>query len=273
MTPDRLVNPTVGLIPTTELSDDGQRMEPSVSDPSVTAAMLAAAATPGPALDPHGVTERTYGFCNFTHSSIRFVASVPPSVSVTATWREKKIHLESYQRLAAAGAPAGGDGAEVRPLGGVGLAEDDGAGAAEARHHAGVAPDDGAEQRERAGRGVEPVARVDVVLEQDGDAVQPDGAAPAGGGALRVGARRLRERVRVHLDDGAELRVEAGDLLQVEPGERRRREAAVPEALVDGVHGGLLELELLAAGAAGGSGRQGHAQDGGDDLDAQVNHR
>ena len=55
MTPDRLVSPTVGLIPTTELSTDGQIMEPAVSDPSVTAAMFAAAATPGPALDPHGV--------------------------------------------------------------------------------------------------------------------------------------------------------------------------------------------------------------------------
>jgi hypothetical protein len=71
MTPDRLVNPTVGLIPTTELRDDGQRMEPSVSDPSVTAAMLAAAATPGPALDPHGSAERTYGFCNFPHRADR----------------------------------------------------------------------------------------------------------------------------------------------------------------------------------------------------------
>ena len=52
MTPDRLVSPTVGLMPTTELDDDGQSIDPSVSDPSVTAAMFAAAATPGPALDP-----------------------------------------------------------------------------------------------------------------------------------------------------------------------------------------------------------------------------
>jgi hypothetical protein len=45
----------VGLMPTTELAAEGQSIEPSVSDPSVTAAMLAAAATPDPALDPHGV--------------------------------------------------------------------------------------------------------------------------------------------------------------------------------------------------------------------------
>jgi hypothetical protein len=174
-----------------------------------------------------------------------------------------------YQRLAAAGAPAGLDGPEVGPLGGVGLAEDDGAGAAEARHHAGVARDHGAEQREGAGRGVEAVARGDVVLEEDGDAVQPAGAAAPGGRALGVGARRLRERVRVHLDDGAEQRVEAGYLVQVEPDERRRREAAAPEPQLDGVHGGLLELELAAAGGGGGEGR---AHDGGDDLETRVNH-
>jgi hypothetical protein len=67
------------------------------------------------------------------------------------------------------------------------------------------------------------------------------------------------------LDDGVEQRVEAGDLVQVEPDERRRGEAAVLEALVDVVHGDLLELELeLLAG----SGRQGHAHDGGEDLEA-----
>ena len=178
------------------------------------------------------------------------------------------MNYSKYQRLAAAGAPAGIDGAEVGPLGGVGLAEDDGAGAAEAGHHARVAPDDGAEQRQGAGRGVEPVARGDVVLEQDGDAVQANGAAAAGGGALGVGALRLRDRVRVDLDDGVEQRVEAGDLVQVELDERRRGEAAVLEALVDGVHGGLLELELLAAGAAAGSSREGH--DSGEDPEAQV---
>jgi hypothetical protein len=41
MTPARLVNPTVGLVPTTEFNDDGQSMDPSVSVPSVTAAAIA----------------------------------------------------------------------------------------------------------------------------------------------------------------------------------------------------------------------------------------
>ena len=60
-TPARLVSPRVGLMPTTELNDDGQSMEPSVSVPSVTAAMFAAAATPDPELDPHGSDDNTYG--------------------------------------------------------------------------------------------------------------------------------------------------------------------------------------------------------------------
>lgn len=59
ITPARLVNPTVGLIPTTEFNDDGQSMDPSVSVPSVTAAMFAAAAIAGPVLDPQGGEDRT----------------------------------------------------------------------------------------------------------------------------------------------------------------------------------------------------------------------
>lgn len=59
MTPARLVNPSVGLIPTTEFSDAGQSMEPLVSVPSVTAAMLAAAAIAEPVLDPQGLADNT----------------------------------------------------------------------------------------------------------------------------------------------------------------------------------------------------------------------
>ncbi|KAB8094899.1 hypothetical protein EE612_022344, partial [Oryza sativa] len=61
MTPARLVRPTVGLIPTTEFHDAGQIIDPSVSVPSVTAAMFAAAATAEPLLDQHGVAVTTYG--------------------------------------------------------------------------------------------------------------------------------------------------------------------------------------------------------------------
>ncbi|BAS87988.1 Os04g0184250 [Oryza sativa Japonica Group] len=156
--------------------------------------------------------------------------------------------------LAAAGAPAVRGGAVSGPLGEAGLTEDNGAGGAEASRHAGVAGDDGAEQRERPGRRVEPVACRDVVLEQDGDAVERPAAAT--GGALVVGARRLGERVGVDLDDGVEERVEAGDLVEVEADERRGGEAAVAEAELDGVDGGLVELE------AGGGGDGGESHDG-----------
>uniref|UniRef100_J3LVT1 Uncharacterized protein n=1 Tax=Oryza brachyantha TaxID=4533 RepID=J3LVT1_ORYBR len=61
MTPARLVSPTVGLIPTTEFFDAGQSIDPSVSVPSVTAAMFAAAASADPLLDPHGSVDSTYG--------------------------------------------------------------------------------------------------------------------------------------------------------------------------------------------------------------------
>ena len=59
MTPDRLVNPTVGLIPTTEFSDAGQSIEFMVSVPNVTAAIFAAAAIDEPVLDPHRLAEST----------------------------------------------------------------------------------------------------------------------------------------------------------------------------------------------------------------------
>ncbi|OLB82311.1 MAG: hypothetical protein AUI14_00820 [Actinobacteria bacterium 13_2_20CM_2_71_6] len=60
-TPDRLTNPRLGLMPTTLLAPDGHTMEPSVSVPMVTLARFAAAATPEPLLDPHGLRSSTYG--------------------------------------------------------------------------------------------------------------------------------------------------------------------------------------------------------------------
>src|SRR5215211_8555988 len=61
ITPVRLTRPSVGLIPTTELTEAGQTIEPSVSVPTATAAKLAATATAEPELEPHGETSRTYG--------------------------------------------------------------------------------------------------------------------------------------------------------------------------------------------------------------------
>ena len=55
MTPPRLCSPIVGLMPTRQLRDDGPTMEPSVSEPIVATARLAAAPAPEPELDPPGV--------------------------------------------------------------------------------------------------------------------------------------------------------------------------------------------------------------------------
>src|ERR1700689_1203071 len=53
--PARLTSPTVGLIPTIPFADDGQTIEPSVSDPTATAQRLAETAAPEPELDPQGL--------------------------------------------------------------------------------------------------------------------------------------------------------------------------------------------------------------------------
>ena len=59
ITPARLVRPTVGLIPTTELKLAGHRIEPSVSVPNDTATRFAATDIAGPLLDPQGSADRT----------------------------------------------------------------------------------------------------------------------------------------------------------------------------------------------------------------------
>jgi hypothetical protein len=58
-TPERLVSPRVGLMPTRALCEEGQTIDPSVSVPSETAARLAAVAVPDPELEPHGLWSRT----------------------------------------------------------------------------------------------------------------------------------------------------------------------------------------------------------------------
>ena len=55
MMPERLQSPTVGLIPTMPLIEEGHMIEPPVSVPIVSAARLAAAATPEPELEPQGL--------------------------------------------------------------------------------------------------------------------------------------------------------------------------------------------------------------------------
>ena len=99
--PSRSPSPTVGLIPTMPLRDDGQMIEPSVSVPTATAHRSAATATPEPELEPQGLRSSAYGLRH---------------------WPPRALHpLED----------AGG--AEVRPLGEVGLAQQHGAAVAEPR--------------------------------------------------------------------------------------------------------------------------------------------
>ena len=61
--PVRLAIPRLGLMPTRPLAPAGQTIEPSVSVPIVTVARFAAATTPEPELEPHGLRSSAYGLC------------------------------------------------------------------------------------------------------------------------------------------------------------------------------------------------------------------
>src|SRR5690606_40574250 len=58
----RLTSPTVGLKPTTPVTEAGQVIEPSVSVPIAAGARPMATATALPEDDPHGVRAGSYGF-------------------------------------------------------------------------------------------------------------------------------------------------------------------------------------------------------------------
>src|SRR5437763_16963142 len=60
--PARLISPSVGLIPTMPLVDEGETIDPSVSVPTATAHRFAATATPEPELEPEGLRSSAYGF-------------------------------------------------------------------------------------------------------------------------------------------------------------------------------------------------------------------
>src|SRR6266566_6864338 len=60
--PARLMSPRVGLIPTIPFADDGQTIEPSVSDPTATVHRFAEVAAPDPELDPQALRSSAYGF-------------------------------------------------------------------------------------------------------------------------------------------------------------------------------------------------------------------
>ena len=58
--PVRLTRPTVGLMPTSPLTCDGDTIEPSVSVPTPAAARFAATATAVPELEPEGLRSSAY---------------------------------------------------------------------------------------------------------------------------------------------------------------------------------------------------------------------
>src|SRR5580658_5944673 len=62
MMPARLINPTVGLIPTTPQTELGETIDPSVSVPTAMAHRLALTATADPELEPEGLRSSAYGF-------------------------------------------------------------------------------------------------------------------------------------------------------------------------------------------------------------------
>src|SRR5882724_11489760 len=61
MIPLPLMSPTVGLMPTSPLTEEGETMDPSVSVPIAAAQRLAAAAAPEPELEPEQLRSSEYG--------------------------------------------------------------------------------------------------------------------------------------------------------------------------------------------------------------------
>src|SRR5204863_4991279 len=58
----RLTSPSVGLMPTSELTCEGETIDPSVSVPTAIVARLAATAAAEPELEPDGLRSSAYGF-------------------------------------------------------------------------------------------------------------------------------------------------------------------------------------------------------------------
>ena len=139
MMPLRLTSPTVGLIPASPLIDEGETIEPSVSVPTATAHKLAAAAARS--------------------------GAGAGRVAVERVW---------IARLTAASAPSAGGvpAAEVCPLAAISLAEDHGSGGAQARYHERILRRPRAHERHGAGGSLHAIGGRDVVLYQDGNAMQ-----------------------------------------------------------------------------------------------------
>ncbi len=188
--PSRLTRPTVGLSPTSPFFDAGDVIEPSVSVPTATAARLAAMAAALPELDPLALRSSAYGL------RVRPPRALQP--------------LDRARR------------AEVGPFAEVRLAQDHRAGVAQSRHEKGIARRGEVRERERSGARAHAVARRDVVLEQDRDAVQR--AAEHARLALAVALGGDGKGIRIEFDDRADARSLAVD--GADAGQVARRQGA-----------------------------------------------
>ena len=150
-------------------------------------------------------------------------------------------------RLAAASAPAarGMAGPEVGPLAQIGLAENHRSRLAQSLGDEGIARRDGAGESERAGGGHHAIGGIDVVLDENGNAVQR--AARPFVAPLFVERIGDRQRVGIELDDGVDGRPALVDF--VDALEILLRQGARASYLPDFIRclqirdGGFIELE------------------------------
>ena len=223
MMPARLTRPTVGLTPTIPLADEGHTIEPSVSVPIATAVRFAATAAPDPELDPHGLRSSTYGFRH-----------CPPRALHPLEDRVERMFAHSLRfafpsRMAPASRSRRADERILRGH----------------RSH----------QRQRTGRRRHSIRGVDVVFQQDGNAVQRAADLPLLPFAIEL--IRNRRRLRIDFDDGAKRRslsIETVDAAQVRVHDRAGGEAAGPHPSLQIRDRQFVELEGwgdVAAGAAG----------------------
>ena len=224
--PERPISPTVGLIPTSALTDAGAVTEPSVSLPTASAQKFAAAAAPEPELEPARIAVQRVGI-------VRQAATPAPAA-------------DRMRR------------AEISPLAEICFAENDGARRAQPFRDEGIARGDGTGERKRARGGQHPAGGFDIVFDQYGNAVQRP--ARAFRGALAIQRFGNRERFRIQLDDGVDARsllIESIDARQIPFGHRARGELSRAESAVEIVEGGFLEIERLAESPRGGQSGEG----------------
>src|ERR1700676_4020837 len=73
--PSRLISPAVGRIPTRLFAEEGERIEPPVSEPVPTAAKFAATAAAVPPDEPPGVLVKSWGFLGWLPNAL---LGIPP---------------------------------------------------------------------------------------------------------------------------------------------------------------------------------------------------